>query len=169
MYYETNGYAPIYGIRTNEIDGVFIDENYTKAKKGLKGLPLPKEAKYYTKVAYSFGEIGYKWIKVKDCGDNSTEEERKVRYVKASYRRLDGTFGDLWPFAPQMKREEIENIIKSYGFKTEIPNLILNVYNGVDQTLKKVEQIVDEIKRVMPLLEESENANMCLTLRLSKD
>ncbi|MDE5888501.1 MAG: hypothetical protein K2H20_00605, partial [Bacilli bacterium] len=138
MYREIDGRAPIYGFRTQEIDGVYIDEKYNKSKGYIKGLPLPKRAKYYTKAAFENGEAGYDWIRIKDYGlaefmvnrNFTTGRNREVRYVKSSYVRLDGSYGDLWPLAHQMKREEIDEIIKSYGFLSEVPSILLDIYNG---------------------------------------
>lgn len=179
MYREVNGIAPIYGFRTSEIDGVYIDEKYTKSKGYIKGFPLPKRAKYYTKAAFEDGEIGYDWIKIKDYGlieflsnRNSIAVERNrraVRYVKSSYTRLDGSYGDLWPFAHQMKREEIDEIIKSYGFVSEVPSLFIDIFNGTDFTVNQIQEIVREMKKIRPMLETPEGAEFGMTLKLSMD
>lgn len=176
MYREVNGKAPIYGFRTQEIDGVYIDEKYKDSKGYFRGLPLPKRAKYYTKAAYNDGEMGYDWIKIKDYGlaeflanrNITTGRDREVRYVKSSYVRLDGSYGDLWPFAHQMKREEIDEIIKSYGFLTEVPSVLLDIYNGSNYTLNEIQEIIAEMKAIRPVLDTLEGADMGMTLSLSK-
>ncbi len=176
MYREVNGKAPIYGFRTQEIDGVYIDEKYNKSKGYIKGLPLPKRAKYYTKAAFEEGQMGYDWIKIKDYGleeflanrNIATGRNREVRYVKSSYVRLDGSYGDLWPFAHQMKREEIDEIIKGYGFLSEVPSLFIDIYNGSNYTLNEIQEIVAEMKAIRPILDTPEGADMGMTLSLSK-
>lgn len=178
MYREVDGKAPIYSFRTREIDGVYIDEEYTKSKGYIKGLPLPRRAKYYTKAAYEPGEIGHDLINIKDYGlvnflsmaNNIAveREHRAVRYVKSSYTRMDGSYGDLWPFAHQMKREEIDEIIRSYGFTTEIPSLFIDVYNGYDYTVNAIQEITAEMKKLRPILENDAETDMCIALRLSK-
>lgn len=176
MYREVNGKAPIYGFRTQEIDGVYIDEKYNQSKGYLRGLPLPKRAKYYTKAAYNDGEMGYDWIKIKDYGlaeflanrNITTGRDREVRYVKSSYVRLDGSYGDFWPLASQMKREDIDEVIKSYGFLSEVPSVLLEIYNGSNYTVNQIQDIVSEMKKLIPVIEQDAQTDMCIGLRLSK-
>lgn len=176
MYREVDGRTPIYGVRTQEIDAVYIDEKYKKSRGYLRGLPLPKRAKYYTKVAYENGEMGYDWIMIKDYGlaefkanrNLITSRSKEVRYVKSSFVRFDGGYGDFWPFADQIKREEIDKIIQSYGFLSEVPSVFIDIYNGYNYTLRQVNEIITEMKRIRPILDTPEGADMGMTLRLSK-
>lgn len=77
--------------------------------------------------------------------------------------------GDLWPFAHQMKREEIDEIIKSYGFVSEVPSLFIDIFNGTDFTVNQIQEIVREMKKIRPMLETPEGAEFGMTLKLSMD
>ncbi len=176
MYREYDGRPCIYQFRTNEIDGVYIDEKYSRGDH-KKGFPLPKRAKYYTKVECAEDEIGYDWMKIKDYGlvnflsNNipALERGKSIRYVKSLYRGLDGSFRDLWPLAKQIRREAIDEIVKSYGFNTQVPSLFISVYNGYDETVKDIQAIVEEMKRVLPLLKTEEGSDLGAVLKFVKE
>lgn len=167
---------PIYYYHLKEIDTVYIDEKYN-ATPGYRAGLLPRRAKYFSKVAYEEGSIGYDLMAINDYGllafllkgsYQLHREERPVRYVKSRYITREGNYGDTWPFAKQYTIDDIEALLKEYGFNKEIPSFMLDIHNQNDSTIKMIAGLVDEMNRVNGLLDKPENSNMRLTLKISE-
>lgn len=175
MYREHNGRAPIYSFHTKLIDRAYIDEQYSKRKE-RPGL-LPRRARYFSKTAFEEGEIGYDISAIKDYGlveflskgsYNLIREREVVKYTKAFARGFDGSLRDPWPFGRQYTEGDVKEIIGQYGFATEIPDDFLRIYNGEDQTVEMVKELVRLMKELKPELEKEENHNKLMILRMEK-
>lgn len=156
MYREIDGKPIIYGYHTEKIDCLYIDKEYTKKPRPTKGV-LPKRAKYYTKVEFDDDMIGYKMSVIREHGlinflekgPYVLEKDRKlVRYAKTQLIDFDGNYRDFWPLGEQLKTEELLEMIKSYGFRTELPWQLIEIYNGRDNLVNTIQEIVKQMKEV---------------------
>ena len=174
MYREMDGRPIIYGYHTQKIDCLYIDEDYTKKSRPKKGF-LPKRAKYYTKVEFDDDMVGYKMTLIRDYGlmeflekgPYQLEKERKlVRYAKTQLIDFEGNFRDFWPLGEQLKTEELLELIKSYGFKTELPWQLIEIYNGRDNFVNTLLEIVRQMKEVSKEMKETEESEKVAILSL---
>lgn len=174
MYREMEGRPIIYGYHTQKIDCLYIDEDYTKKPRPKKGF-LPKRAKYYTKVEFDDDMVGYKMTLIRDYGlmeflekgPYQLEKERKlVRYAKTQLIDFEGNFRDFWPLGEQLKTEELLELIKNYGFKTELPWQLIEIYNGRDIFVNTLQEIVRQMKEVSKEMKETEESEKVAILSL---
>lgn len=174
MYREMDGRPIIYGYHTQKIDCLYIDEDYTKKPRPKKGF-LPKRAKYYTKVEFDDDMVGYKMTLIRDYGlmeflekgPYQLEKKRRlVRYAKTQLIDLEGNFRDFWPLGEQLKTEELLELIKSYGFKTELPWQLIEIYNGRDNFVNTLQEIVRQMKEVSKEMKETEESEKVAILSL---
>lgn len=175
MYREHNGFAPIYSFHTKRIDRVYIDEKFEK-KKERPGL-LPRRAKYFSKMMFKEGELGYDICALKEFGlveflskgpYQLVRDNEIVRYSKTYAIDFSGVYRDPWPFGKDYTEDDIKALIQQFGFESEIPEEFLTIYNGGDRTIQTIKEVVGLMKEVQPLLEKPENNRMCLILRAEK-
>lgn len=175
MYREYNGQAPIYSFHTEKIDRAYITEDYDK-QKDKTGL-LSRKCHYFSKVVFKEGHIGYDISAIKDYGlfeflskgsYNLIREPEVEKYTKAIVRCSNGTLFDPWPFGREYSEKDVKEIIESHGFKSEIPEEYLRIYNGGDSTVQMAKELVRLMKELKPELEKPENSRMCLLLSMEK-
>ncbi len=170
MYREIDGKPHIYSFHTKKMDVVAIDEQYSKYGADKQGL-LPKTSKYFTKYEFNSEELGYTLSAIKDYGlvnvitngsYNLQKSDKSIYYVKTAYVAKDGNYLDLWPFARQLKPEELEQLIHSYGFNHTIPNTLMDFFNGDIPIVCELNSLVSE----MVELEKSQDDCKCLRMQL---
>ncbi len=170
MYREVDGKPRIYSFHTKKKDIVAIDEQYSKYGADKTGL-IPHTSKYYTKYEFKEEETGYTLTAIKDYGlidvilngaYNLQKTNQVVRYVKSSYVSKDGNYFDLWPLSKQLTPEELDEIIKSYGFDINIPDTYLDFYNDNIPVVREIRSLVEEMKE----LEHSQDDRKYLRMQL---
>lgn len=175
--YNEGSFNKVYHFHTKVIDAVYIDEKYKNSKNYHVGL-LPRRAKYFKSLKFDYEQIGYKLMAINEFGltrvlhegaYNLYKERDVLRYIKTRFILPDGSFSDTWPLAKQIHREEIVDLIKQYGFNSEIPKDIIDIYNGENETVKLVKDLIDKVKEVKKELDKPENSRMCLTLSFIDD
>lgn len=174
MYREVDGRPIIYGYHTQKVDCLYIDEEYTKRPQPKKGI-LPKRAKYYSKLEFDEDMIGYKWVALKEFGLSEflakgsyqlQREHKVVRYTKTRFISMSGNYCDFWPIGEQLKIEDLNELIGSYDFNTELPWKFLEVYNGRDSFVNTLKEIVAQMKSVTAEIRNAEETDKCAILRL---
>lgn len=174
MYRENDGNPVIYGMHTEKIDCLYIDEEFKRKSKPKIGL-IPKRSKYYSKVEFADDMMGYNWITIKEYGlseflENGSyklqKEHSLIRYVKTQFIGLNGNYRDFWPFGEQLKIEQINELIKSYGFGIKIPWQFIDIYNGRDKLVNTIKDIVKEMKVVSEELRKNEESEKAIKLIL---
>lgn len=177
MYREIDGRPIIYGYHTQVIDCLYIDENYTKKSRPKRGF-LPKSSKYYTKVEFDDGMVGHTVSLIRDYGlmeflekgSYQLEKERKlVRYAKTQLIDFEGNFRDFWPLGEQLKTEELLELIKSYGFRTELPWQLIEIYNGRDNFVNTLNEIVRQMKEISKEMKENATSERLAILSLRNE
>lgn len=177
MYREMDGKPIIYGYHTKKMDCVYIDEEFSTKSRPSIGF-LPKRAKYYSKVEFDDDMVGSKWVAIKEYGLmnfllNGTYqlqiEKTAIRYVKTKYLGLDGNSHDFWPFGEQIKEEDMAAFVQSYGFQTEVPLQMIEIYNGRDSSVNELQQIASQMKMAIQEAKESPSTDKCALLTLKKD
>ncbi len=170
MYRLVDGQPHIYDFHTKKKDVIAIDEQYSKKGADKQGI-LPRISKYYTKYEFNQDELGYTISAIKDYGlmnvilngaYNLQKTDRVVRYVKTLFVNKDGNYADFWPFSRQITPEDLDEIIKSYGFETNIPPAYLDFYNGNIPVVRELQSLISEIIE----LEHSEDNRKCLRMQL---
>ncbi len=170
MYREVDGKVPIYGFHTKKIDVLSIDEKYSKYGNDKFGL-LGPNSKYYSRYEFDRSELGYTLTSIKDYGLIETiskgayalqKQDRVIKYVKSFYVRKDGSYVDLWPFASSKSPEQLDELIKSFGFYPRIPDVLLQAYNGDLGVCNEVRDLAKQIKD----LEYVDDNKMCMVMQL---
>ena len=57
-------------------------------------------------------------------------------------------------------------IIKSYGFNTELPWEIIEIYNGRSEFVDLIKSIVEEMKPISKVMKETQDTTKCALLTL---
>ena len=153
-YYEMSGKPKIYTYHTKHPNSVYIEKENNKNHDRSFGL-IDRHIKSFNRFSFERGMIGYNLILVNEHGlfntllNNSYYLERDdtlKRFTKSSIV-INGQYRDLWPLCTFYKPEEIESIVKKYGFKLEVPNEILNIYDGFDRSLNNIIVLLDQIRQ----------------------
>ena len=177
MYRMRDGKVPIYGFHTKRLSQVYIDEEYSKKKLKSCGF-LPKTSKYYGSFSFNEGEIGYDIIAIKDYGLVSFLKRGAYDLIRESTIKsfsrcytidFSGNYRDIWPFGRIYTEDEIKEQIESYGFLSEIPTQMLEVYNDQSKDVELIKQLVLLMKEIKPLLSKPENSRKKLLLTFSND
>lgn len=170
MYRTVDGKPHIYSFHTKTIDVLSIDEQYSQKGADKQGF-LTGTSKYFTKYEFNSEEIGYTLSAIKDYGVlevllngayNLQKSNKVVRYVKTSYVQKDGNYFDLWPFARQLNPEQLQELIKQYGFEIAIPSQLLDFYNDDIPIVRELQKLVSEIHE----LDKSDDNRKCLRMQL---
>ena len=154
--YNEGSFNKVYHFHTKVIDAVYIDEKYKNSKNYHVGL-LPRRAKYFKSLKFDYEQIGYKLMAINEFGLTRVLHEGAYNL----YKERD--------VKEQLKNEEIVDLIKQYGFNSEIPKDIIDIYNGENETVKLVKDLIDKVKEVKKELDKPENSRMCLTLSFIDD
>lgn len=174
MYREIDGKPIIYSYHTKQIDCAYIDENFTKKSRPNVGL-LPRRCKYYTKIEFDDDMVGSKWVAIKEYGlmqfllhgSYALQRERtSVRYVKTKYIGTDGNCHDFWPLGEQLKEEEILSMLQAYGFQTEVPWQMLDIYNGRNALVNEIKEVVSQMKIAIQEAKTNPETDKCALLTL---
>ena len=174
MYREMDGRPIIYGYHTRKVDCLYIDEEYTKKGSPTKGL-LPRRSKYYTKVEFDEDMVGYKLTGIREYGlleflskgPYELQMERNlVRYARTTHIGSDGNYRDIWPLGEQLTTEELEKLIKSYGFNTEPAWELIEIYNGRSDLVDTIQAIVSEMKPISEVMRKNQDTDKCALLTL---
>ena len=174
MYREIDGRPIIYSYHTKKIDCLYIDEDYTKKGTPNKGI-LPKRSKYYTKVEFDDDMLGYKLTGIREYGlleflekgPYQLQMERNlIRYARTKYIGSDGNYHDFWPLGEQLKPDELEQLIKNYGFNIEPLWQMIEIYNGRSEIVDIIQSIVKEMKPISEDMKNIRDTNKCALLTL---
>ena len=153
MYREQEGVSPIYSYHTKSPNSVFIKENSsTKPRKkfGLAG----KDTQNYIRYTFDRDMAGYSKILFYEHGllrtlFNSSyvlEKDDTLRRFVKNPIVFNGVYRNVWPFVDFYKEKDIEELVKKYGFLTEIPEELINFYNGYDRSLNDINSILGQLK-----------------------
>ena len=176
MYREIDGKPIIYGYHTRKIDCLYIDEEYTKKPAPKSGI-LPKRAKYYSKLEFDSDMVGYKLVGIKEYGlfEFMTKgpyeldmDSNIVRYIKTQYIDSEGNYHDFWPLSEQLTTEELVELIKKYNFNNELPWQFIDIYNGRDDFVDNIFEIVKQMKEIKKEALEEQTDRVAI-LRLKND
>ncbi len=177
MYRERDGKAVIYGYHTQKIDAVYIDEDFSKKGSPVRGL-LPNRSKYYTRVEFDDSMIGYKLAGIREYGLLEFLEKGSyglqmdnniIRYARAKYIDSEGDFHDMWPFGEQLKKDELEELIKNYEFELEPPWEFIEICNGQNNIVNAIYSIAQKMKIISEEVRKDPNTNKCALLTLKDE
>ena len=169
MYYENkDNFRPtIYEYHTKHIDQVYIDKNFNLSAPINIG---PVFRDYYISYDLTDDIAAQNICDIKEFGlinyinrNYYVNKNDKYRYYKVKYIGLNGKFHTGYPYTKGFSTNEIEYLIKSYGFNTSIPNYVLNTYNNRNQYLKDIEYLLEQIKDIK---EEDKEKYMKLQIRV---
>ena len=154
MYWEMDGKANIYSYHTQNPASVYIRENHKNSKTKDYGL-LGKKEQSYNRYTFERGMLGYSIILSSEYGFFSTllnssyaleTNDKLSRFTKAR-AVFAGRYMDFWPLCSLYKQEEINQIVKDYGFLLSVPDEMLNTYNGHDIVLDNIKSILEQIQK----------------------
>ena len=159
----------IYPYRLTNISSLMIDE-HSGAKHVGPGL-IGKGHEYYTLLEATPEYYDYSLVALKEAGlveflkqgsESILKKDRITRYIKGVYMGRDGVFRPLWPLGKTYKEEDINKIIESYGFTTEIPTDLVEIYNNQHELVNKIQELLGKIK----VIDEAKDEERCLLYSL---
>jgi len=160
----------IYDMHLQKPFTIAIDEQAGLADKGLV---KPKTEKYI-KDDYDLRDepITFNLATIKDYGIKAFLEHGSyslqksshiTRYYKVLATRKDQTAFVLFPLCKQYRIEDINERVKELGFNTEVPEILLSVYNRDNEALKRFVEIAKTLKAI-----ELENENKSFGYKISE-
>lgn len=173
MYREKDGDICIFDEHTKQMSELYIDEDYKKSPAYKPGI-LPKRAKYFLGFTFYEGNREFNIAAVKDYGILRVAKEgatslygsyKTVRYVKASALLPNGELYNNWPLSKQYCEDDLKQLIASYGLKTQLPELFIDLYNDEDEDVTRIKQLIMDISQLKEI-EKPETTNMYLKLKL---
>lgn len=158
MYNEINGKARIYSYHTQRPSAVYIETESKKDHDREWGL-VSKHISSFNRLYFERGQLGYTAIVMNEQGILNTlingtyrleKEDSLRRFAKAKWM-FNGQYEDGWPFCRLYKAEELYQWVKDQGFRIDVPDELLYVYNGYDYTVESIKaallELTDEKKR----------------------
>lgn len=176
MYRDYDGRVPIYSYHTKKVNRAYIKENYSKPGTDRIGF-LPRSDKFFDKMTFCAGELGYKITAFKEYGlyefltkgaYNLLRTNEVVRFAKVAAISGNGNYIELWPLDKGYTEDEILDLIKQYGFETEVPEELLTIYNGGNRDIQLVKELAKLMKELKPELDKEEHHDKCMILELRK-
>ncbi len=145
----------IYDMHLQKPFTIFIEDNVTKAGSG----EVKPQSESFIKGDYDLRDepIGFSLATIKDFGlipfmkngSYSLQKQDKItRYYKILGQHKDNSAITLFPLCRQYKIEELNERVKQLGFGTEVPELLLNIYNRDERRLNRFVEIINEIKAI---------------------
>ena len=146
--------ARIYTYTLSDMCSLMIDKKRSyELGVGL----IPKGYEYYSLLDLTSDTYDYGLVALKEAGlaevvkqgaRSILGSDRITRYVKGVYVGRDGVFKTLWPLSKPYKKEEILKIIEKYGFSTEIPEELVDLYNDQNEFVNKSREILQKVKEI---------------------
>lgn len=142
---------------------VIFQSNVKITKKGE--FKSNKKKQYIAKTFSVYDDkLGYDISTIKDYGLNEFMEkgsyalqdnERSItRYYKILYVTDSLYAATGFPFTRQYSLEDMIDMLKMRGFGYEIPQQYMDIYNGRDELLNEVKQLIEEIKKNVVFVDE---------------
>lgn len=113
---------------------------------------------------YDKEKILYDIATIKDFGLSEFLEkgsyalQKEERYVNRYYKILyvsDNHYAKTgFPFTRQYTLEDMKAKLAECGFTYEIPQAYIDIYNGRDEVLKEIKELIDEIKKNVVVVDE---------------
>ncbi len=124
-----------------------------------KGIKLPFCSKTYIKRTFDYRDepTYYTLATMKDFGVGATIGQDVVsmqgsyditRYYREIFVTPNYHAISLFPFCSQYKIEEINEYLKSQGFNTSIPKLLMDYHNGEVPEVKQYQELADFMKDI---------------------
>ncbi len=94
--------------------------------------------------------------------------DRVTRYFKMLFQNKDGLAVTGFPLCSQYSQEEINTMIENNGFRASVPQILVDIYNGDDYTLRLCQEVATLMKKVSHDLEKEEDCKK-LVLEINLD
>lgn len=164
---------PIYEYHTSSFRTLFIDKKYYE--KGLKenGI-LGNRHLYYNKMTVYNGDPDYTISAINDFGllnvlsDGAYAlygTDKIYKYCRAKFICNNGYYVTLFPFCSTYNEESLKEYVEDLGFSATIPKYVFNSYNGYDEELNVIEEIVKQMKEI----DKNKKDDMKMILKLQQD
>lgn len=146
--YRENGLVQrIYPMYFDKVSKILIDEKYSDDEKIRLGLTTKKSHYYFRVTNDLFRNLGL----IKEYGFNNFLNKKIVldknsqRYAKILFKGKYGFDISLYPLQEGLSQEQMQNLISSYGFNMEIPDELVDIYNG---DVKEINEVLEAIKLI---------------------
>lgn len=151
---ERLGHPYIYKNKVENPTYIFLTDDNRLGYYKLPG--IGKRYNYYA--LYTFdSDFAYSFL-----SEKKGEEDRTIRYVRL-FSFYNSEFSDIWPLSGSKSKEEMENLISEYHFRSQIPQKLLDMYNHDDDDYKLACELIKIIKQVMLNKEKEKQAKLILS------
>ena len=160
MYTEGKMVSPFH---TKKPFQVIFQSNVKITKKGEFKSSSKKQFIAKTFSIYD-DKLGYDIATIKDYGLSEflekgsyalqSNERNITRYYKILYVTDSLYAATGFPFTRQYTLEDMIAMLKERGFGYEIPQQYMDIYNGRDELLNEVKQLIEEIKKNIVFVDE---------------
>lgn len=171
MYrHDGNGVNPtIYPMHLKKYKNVFLDGNYYLEDQVEYGY-LNKKHVYFTKFLMEKDDLDLNVVAVKENGIldyltngvSSYTEDEILRYSRVKYITKSKYCVTLFPYSAIYKLEDIKQLVEDCGFHSEVPSMLLDIYNSNDGDVNRILSLVEQIRNVDNINDE----NMRLSFHL---
>ena len=118
-------------VYTKEVENIFIDPRWTK-KGGCKPGFVSGGKKYFCRVTCN----------AIDIMDGSVDEHSA--YLPIRYVGDNGCYYTLGQLSRKYSYDEIKELISDLGFKSYVPDRLVEIYKGTDVKLRKLQWIISD-------------------------
>ena len=163
MYNKNN--PIIYEYHTKYVDKIFIDKRYSKKDFPDKGLVLNRE--YYVALDLTNDYSAQRLCSIRENGLFSRESlggNDLYRYFRVVCITKDHEYKTLYPYTRGYGFEELKKLLESYGFNTQIPEYILDTYNGHNVYLNEIKNLLEQINSI-----KEEDKEMYMKLQINNN
>lgn len=155
---------PVYDMHLRSFRTCYLDSSYMRKGEVESGF-IRRGCEYFNKFVVEKGDLDYSIICFKEGLVLDEQPRELIRYCKTKYISLSGDYITGFPFCKIFTEQDVRRYVEKLGFGVEIPELILNIYNGNDNVVNDIIDLVSQIKKV----EEEKDDCMRMTLELHKD
>ena len=153
--YDKNGIMPIYERQLGDFKEVYIDEKFSQNGGDPVGY-VNRNHHYFNRFTTNKGKIDHEIVLLKSKGlidyikssFIQGDEGSLDRFCTAKYITKSRLMFSFFPYTSIYTEEQLCDYIKSLGFEINIPEFILNAYNGYDSIISGIHEIAKEIKKV---------------------
>lgn len=167
------GDAQIYPFNLRELQAIFIDNEYGEKGANAHGL-IRRGSKYFHRITVCNGDIDYDIIALREYGlenflKNTSysllKSDKVNRYCTIKLLLPSDVACTFFPLCKMYEEEDIKQYLINETFLTEVPQFVIDEYNGEDSLVNDIKEISLQIATI----EKNKEENKRLTLVLHEE
>lgn len=138
------------------VNSIRIVNNYRKKGDNAHFGFIPSRIKFYARCDIEKDTLNCLSVCLKEFGirktlkegvDNLIEDGSITRYTRINFKSFNNMELELpWPFCEYKKEKDIFDMVDNLGFRTSIPKEMIYAYNGEDEDINTLNELIPMIK-----------------------